>query len=123
MTLNYYISSPQTPKGRSENMKTLLLFLTCADSNEAHTIAEALLKKHLVACAKQLPVSSQFLWQGTLDSAQEILLIMETVETKFDEIEQEIKKLHSYDTFVLTAIEIVKSSSAATAWIRESLKL
>jgi periplasmic divalent cation tolerance protein len=99
----------------------LMLFLTCKDDKQAEIISHILLAKKLVACVKRLPISSQFLWQGAIDNANEILLIMETIENKFDVIEQEVKKIHTYQTFVLTAIKVHKASKEADAWIKESL--
>ena len=103
-------------------MKILILFLTCANQAEANTISHVLLEKRLVACVKMLPVTSQFLWQESVDNANEILLIMDTVDTQFERIEQEIRKVHSYQTFVLTAIEVIKSSAGVLQWVQETLK-
>ena len=100
----------------------LLLFLTCVNQAEADKISTALLEKRLVACVKMIPVSAKFLWQGSIDSANEILLIMDSEESKFNQVEQEIKKLHSYKTFVLTATEVKKASTGVVDWIKEGDK-
>jgi periplasmic divalent cation tolerance protein len=103
-------------------MKLLLTFLTCADQKEADTIAAALLQKRLIACAKMMPISSTFMWEGTVQSSHEILLMMETEESKFSLIEQEVKKLHSYNQFVLTATPTVHASAGVAEWIADSIK-
>ncbi|MBI2051591.1 divalent-cation tolerance protein CutA [Candidatus Roizmanbacteria bacterium] len=100
-----------------------LLYLTCANNKEADKIAKALLDKKFVVCAKKLPVSSSFFWKGTIDKADETLLILETEEELFDEIETEVRKLHSYETFVLFSIPINKASKGVKEWMREGLKL
>ena len=96
-------------------------FLTCAHQAEADTIATILLEKQLIACAKTLPVNATFLWQGSLDSAKEVLLLMDTVESTFNAVEQEVRKLHSYTTFVLTALEVKMASAGVADWIKTSL--
>ena len=103
-------------------MKLIVLFLTCANQAEADTIADALLKKKLVACVKIVPVSAKFLWQGAIDTAHEILLVMDSESSKFAVIEQEVRKHHSYKTFVLTAIEIANASDGVEKWIQESMR-
>jgi len=103
-------------------MKLITLFLTCAHQQEAETIARDLLSKKLVACVKQTPVNSMFTWQHKIDSATEILLIMDSIEDKFSAIEQVVKKLHSYETFVLIAHPITHASAGVEAWIKSSLK-
>ncbi len=45
----------------------------------------------------------------------------DSIEGKFDAIESEIKKIHSYDTFVLTALPVIESSAGVTDWVAESV--
>ncbi len=100
----------------------LQLYLTCLDKTEADKITSVLIKKHLIACAKQVPVSSDFLWRGKVDHNEEILLIMDSREDLFDEIETEVAKLHCYETFVLQATPVIKTSKAAEKWLNDQLK-
>ncbi len=103
-------------------MKIILLFLTCANQKEANKIVNALLKKHLITCVKSMPVSSSFLWQGKKDTAKEVLLVMESAESKFKAIEREIRNHHSYDTFVLLSIPVSQISTGVAKWMKQELK-
>ena len=103
-------------------MKMVILFLPCANNNEAEKISQSLLEKHLIICAKKTPVSSAFFWKGKIDKAEEILLIMESIEENFEEIEKDVRKIHSYKTFVLSAVPVVKYSSGVESWLKEGLK-
>jgi len=98
------------------------LWLTCADKKEADKIANTLLVKHLIACAKQAPVSADYWWQGKIEHGEEILLIMESKLKLFDRIETEVKKLHSYETFVLEAVPVLKVSKKANQWLNGEIK-
>ncbi len=98
-----------------------LLTLTCADGKEADKIADALLKKRLIACAKQLPVTSKFLWKGKIDKNEESLLIMESRMKLFEEVESEVTKLHSYETFVLEAVPVLDVSPKAKEWMSKEI--
>jgi periplasmic divalent cation tolerance protein len=95
------------------------LWLTCADKKEADKLADTLLVKHLVACVKQLPVGSKFRWQGKIEETKEVMLVMESRLDLFDEIEKEVAKNHSYDTFVLEATPAVKLSKKAENWLKK----
>lgn len=103
-------------------MKMVLLFLPCGDDKEAEKISQSLLEKHLIVCAKKTPSSSAFFWKGEIDKANEILLIMESVEENYEEIEKEVRKLHSYETFVLSALPVIKYSKGVEDWLKEGLK-
>lgn len=103
-------------------MKYCQLQLTCADKAKADKVANALLVKHLIACAKVVPVSSTYWWQGKIESANEALLIMDSKPELFDQIETEIAKLHSYETFVLQQTLLDKVSEEATKWLAKELR-
>ncbi len=100
----------------------IILFLTCANDEEADKITRALLEKRLIACARKMPVSSSFWWKSKIDKADEIMLMMESVEAKFEAIEHEVRKLHSYETFVLTAIPVTKTSKGVEEWLQRELE-
>lgn len=102
-------------------MNLITLFLTCSDKSEADKISAKLLDNKLAACVKQTDVISDFLWKGKQDHSEEVLLIIDTVEEKFDQIEVAIKQIHSYNTFVLAAYPVSKSSQGVEQWVKESL--
>lgn len=104
-------------------MKPNILFLTCANEKEANKIFQVLLEKHLVVCIKKIPTSSSYLYKGKIESATEILLIMDTIEENFTEIESEIKKLHSYKTFVLISLPIHKTTNPVLQWVKEEISI
>ncbi len=98
------------------------LWLTCESQDEADKIAASLLEKQLIACAKSWPISCMYRWHGKIADGKETLLLMESREDLFDAVEAEVKKLHSYETFVLQAIPMAKLSKEATKWIQKELK-
>ena|SRR3972149_11514327 len=102
-------------------IKTVLLFLTCVDAKEARKIGRVLLEKRLIVCAKRLPISSTYRWKGKIREDSEVLLLMETVEEKFAAIEREVRKLHSYETFVLLVMPVSNTSKGVGEWMREEL--
>lgn len=103
-------------------MKIITLFLTCADEKEADEIMDVLLAKRLVVCIKKTKVKSSFLYKGKVDGANEVLLIMDSLEEKFSAIEKEVRKIHSYETFVLLATTVIRSSKGVKEWIKSELK-
>lgn len=100
-------------------MKLCILFLICANDKEADKISQTLLKKKLVVCAKKFPVSSSFLFKSKIDNSNEILLIMESTEEKFSEIEKEVAKIHSYETFVLFSLPVIQTTQSVKEWIKQ----
>jgi len=99
----------------------IILYLTCASPKEADDIAKALLDNKLVACVRQTAVDSSFWWEGKIDHDHEVLLMMESVEEKFDAIEVKVTELHSYDQFVLTSVTVDRTTPGVEKWLKETL--
>lgn len=104
-------------------MGNILVFMTAASEDEARTIAQLLLKKHLIACANILsPVESKFWWQGKIDTAQEYYVVMKSDEKLFKKLSEAVKKVHSYQVPEILAVPIVKGWQPYLKWLKTSLK-
>lgn len=102
-------------------MKPFTLFLTCANNGEAQKITEELLDNKLVTCVRRFDVKSDYWWKDDIEHADEVQLIMESEEDKYDEIEKTVRQLHSYETFVLMAYPVSRSSKGVEGWLKDSL--
>ena len=103
-------------------MNPSIFLLTCANEKEADAIVQRLLKKRLIVCAKRMSVSSAFLWEGKIDSDEEVLVIMESHDKLFEKVEKEVRKLHSYDTPVLVSLPIHYVSRGIMEWMKDELR-
>ena len=75
---------------------------------------------HLAACVQIFPeMESVYRWQGKIERQPEILLIAKTIRSRFDELEREIRALHSYDTPEIVALPIVAGSAPYLDWLTE----
>ena len=102
----------------------LQLFVTCQSKKEADRIASSLLAKRLAACANTISgVDSKFWWNGKIDKAREVLVILKTKRSKFKRIEKEVKRLHSYEVPEIIAIPIVAGSREYLKWIWKNVKI
>lgn len=104
------------------NREYCYLYLTCESAEEADRISQALLEKHLIVCAKSTPVKAKYWWEGKITAGTEVLLAMESMLELFDKVEQEVAKLHSYDTFVLEAVPVAVVSAKAKQWMEENIQ-
>jgi periplasmic divalent cation tolerance protein len=102
-------------------MKNCLLYLTCRDRKEAKEITKILLNKRLIVCAKSSPVRTSFLWKGKIDKANEVLVIMDSIEENFEKVRKEIVKVHSYKTFVLLSMPVSQTTKEVEKWVKQEL--
>lgn len=100
----------------------IVVFVTCARKKEAENIARALLKNKLAACVNILEgVRSFFWWQGKIDRAGEVLLVIKTKKSKFKALTGRVGKLHSYTVPEIIALPVAAGDKPYLDWIDESL--
>lgn len=103
-------------------MKMAIYFLTCQDEFEAEKISKVLLEKRLIVCAKKFQIESSFWWKNNINSAQEIVVMLESIEENFGKINKEVKKLSGYETYILFSIPVSKTTKEVGNWLKKELK-
>lgn len=99
----------------------IVIFVTAKDESQANKIAEKLVAEKLVACANIVPgVQSIFRWDGKIDRAREILLILKSRRRHFPAIVKTVKALHSYDVPEVIALPIIEGNKDYLKWITET---
>lgn len=100
----------------------LVVLSTAGSAEEARRIAHALVERKHAACVNIVPgVESSYWWEGKVDKAQEVLLMIKTTASAFDHVQATIKELHSYTVPECIALEIRQGSDAYLSWIGESV--
>lgn len=106
----------------TESSEAIVVLVTAANAAEAASLAEKLVGARLAACVQILPpMSSVFLWKGTIQYQKEILLIAKTERSRFEELEREVRALHSYETPEIIALPITAGSAPYLKWLSASL--
>jgi periplasmic divalent cation tolerance protein len=104
--------------------EAIAVFMTAANAEEAGRLAEALVEKRLAACVQILPeMHSVYRWQGAVERQPEVLLIAKTVQSKFEELEKEVRVLHSYETPEIVAVPLTAGSGPYLEWLEKSVDL
>jgi periplasmic divalent cation tolerance protein len=69
------------------------------DEATADTLARTLVDERLVACVNILaPCRSVYRWEGRVEHATEIPLLMKTAQDRYPALQRRIRELHPYDT-------------------------
>jgi periplasmic divalent cation tolerance protein len=101
--------------------EAIVVFMTASNGEEAARLADMLVGAHLAACVQILPeMESVYRWQRNIERAPEILLIAKTTKSKFEELEREVRALHSYDTPEIIAVPVVAGSAPYLEWLRQA---
>ena len=99
----------------------LLCYITCESVAEAKKIGTHLLQNKLAGCINIFPhMNPMFLWppkSGTIDESSEVVLIAKTIGSKFQQLEKEVTRIHSFDTPCIIAIPTAHVSKDYYDWI------
>ena len=100
---------------------TIIVFMTAANGEEAARLADMLVGAHLAACVQIMPeMESVYRWQGKIERQSEVLLLVKTTRVKFDELEREVRALHSYDTPEIIAVPVITGSAPYLDWLNRA---
>ena len=97
----------------------LVVMTTTPDMAEAEKLAGSIIEENLAACVQVLPqMTSIYFWEGKVQTESEHLLLIKTLEDRFDELSDFIQKNHSYDVPEIVAIEAERVSEEYLLWVR-----
>jgi periplasmic divalent cation tolerance protein len=102
-------------------MEAIVVLITASSEDEAGRIGTALLEARLVACVNRVAnVRSDFWWQGTRDTAEEVLLIAKTRRELWNQVLETVRRHHSYEVFEAIALPILEGNPDYLRWIHET---
>ena len=98
----------------------LVVMTTVGNAGEGESLARLIVEAKLAACVQIVPqMTSVYFWEGKVQSEPEHLLLIKTLEEKFDELSEFIKRNHSYEVPEIVAIEAEKVSKDYLNWMRD----
>lgn len=96
----------------------LLIICNTPDKETAHNIAQLLLAEKLCACVNILPqVESLYIWEGKLEQASEITMLIKTTKACYQQLEYTIKINHPYEIPEIIALDIARGLPEYLSWI------
>ena len=100
-----------------------LALVTAPDRKTARRLARAALQARLVACANLVPqLESIYWWQGAVENAREVLLILKTTRSQLRSLENLILENHPYDTPEFIVLPLQSGNERYLAWWADSMR-
>ena len=99
-----------------------IVYVTAPTRKEAERISRTLVREKLSACVSLVPgISSRYRWQGRIEQAKEILLIIKTTPRRYSALEKRIRSLHSYSVPEILAVSVVDGNPDYIQWLKKSV--
>ncbi len=97
---------------------TLLVITNAPDRETALKIARELVERRLAACVNVLgECGSIYRWQGQLETAREVPLLIKTRTAVYHDVEAAIRKLHPYELPEIIAVRIECGLPEYLQWV------
>lgn len=98
--------------------QTLLILTSLPDEASARALASTLVSERLAACVNVLaPCHSVYRWQGKVESAQEVPLLIKTTATRYAALEAAIRARHPYELPEIIAVPIAHGLPGYLNWV------
>ncbi len=98
--------------------RPVLVYTTYPSLVEAEQAGRLLAEKGLAACVNIIPgMRSIYRWQGKIENADEVVMIIKTKDAQRDAVAAEVKRHHSYDTPAILFLPADGGDAAYIDWI------
>ena len=99
-----------------------LVLVTAPSLEEARNLARLILEARLAACVNLVPgVESHYWWEGKLESAAEVLLMIKSSAEQFEALRSLVALHHSYQCPEVVALEPREMAPAYREWWEKQL--
>ena len=100
------------------------VLVTAPDAAAAEALAQALVGERLAACANLVPgVVSVFRWEGEVQRAEEVLLVLKTTADRCEALQHRVVALHPYEVPEVLVLPVEDGHEPYQAWVRAQVQV
>jgi periplasmic divalent cation tolerance protein len=100
----------------------LVGLMTTPDRATAEQIVDHLVNEGLIACGNiSAGIASIYRWQGAVERADEVLVILKTTEAQGAAVSNRVRELHPYDVPEVLFFPVTIGNPAYVQWVHDSV--
>lgn len=100
----------------------VLIMVSTRGRDDAEQLGEALVVARLAACCNVVPsVASFYYWDDQLQREHEALLLIKTLESKADVVQEFVRAHHDYDLLEMIRLPIAGGHSPYLNWLEKQV--
>ena len=106
-------------------MNVILLVVTnLPDVQSAARLAQQIIEARAAACVNQLaPCTSTYRWQGSIETASEVPLLIKTTKAAYPRLEKLIREEHPYELPEIIAVSVDAGLPAYLSWVSNETEI
>ncbi len=98
--------------------EVLVAVTTLPDAASAQALAARLIELRVAACVNVLaPCRSVYRWQGKIEAAEEVPLLIKTTAARYADLEAAIRAAHPYELPEIVALPVARGLPDYLAWV------
>ncbi len=99
--------------------EVIVVFTTLPDAGSAELLARTLVQSRTAACVSVLSgCRSTYRWQGTLETADEVPVMIKTTRGRYPALERELQANHPYALPEVVAVPVICGLEPYLGWVR-----
>lgn len=111
----------QSADGQADEVVVVLS--NAPDMLLAKRIAHMLVEEYLAACVNLgAPCLSMYMWQGELEGAEEVPLLIKTTRGRLPALTARLRELHPYEVPELIVLPVAGGLNTYMEWVREQTR-
>ena len=96
----------------------LVVLTTFANTDDARRVVREMVERRLVACGTIVPrATSVYRWEGAVTEEDEVLVLLKTDATRWDELVQAVTQRHPYEVPELLALPVSEGLDRYLSWV------
>lgn len=106
-------------------MSDILLVITnMPDEQSAAKLARQIIEARAAACVNQMPpCASTYRWQGNIETATEVPLLIKTTKAAYPRLEELISEEHPYELPEIIAVSVDTGLRAYLGWVNSETQI
>lgn len=103
--------------------EVLLVLTNLPDRAAAMKLAAAVIEAKVAACVNVLSsCTSVYRWQGQVENAEEIPVLIKTTAARYDALEALIRRLHPYELPEIIAVPVARGLPGYLQWVAQEIE-
>ena len=93
---------------------------TLEDEESASRLARSVVEAKLAACVQLIHIRSTFSWEGRVEDAAEVLVLMKTRADVYERLQQFICDNHPYDVPEILQLPVTAGHGPYLSWVNDN---